>query len=60
MDLTKYVSRHEAAKIKKVSVRTIDRWLKAGHVPFIWFRTLVMIPRDQIVRYQPKSLTSRI
>jgi predicted site-specific integrase-resolvase len=49
MNLDEYVGRHEAARIKKVSVRTIDRWLKGGILPYIWFRSLVMIERRHIV-----------
>lgn len=62
MDIDKYVGRQEAATIMQVSVRTIDRWLKGGTLPFIWYRTLVMIERKSLANMKrpsrKKSLTS--
>lgn len=63
--LETHIGREEAAAAKKVSVRTVDRWLRLGFVPYIRFRSLVLIEREPFSRFVPpkekrsRSSTSR-
>lgn len=48
MNLNDYVTREEASGMRKVSVRTIDRWLKAGLLPHVRYHRLILIRKQDV------------
>ena len=51
--LSDYYTREQAAKAKRVTTRTIDRWIDAGHVKPTKFHRSILIPKVAFDKFIP-------
>lgn len=51
--LSDYYTREQAAKVKKVTTRTIDRWIDAGHIKPTKLHRSILIPKATFDKFVP-------
>ena len=53
MNLDNYYTREQAAEVKKVTTRTIDRWIKLGHVRYTKLHRTILISKVAFDKFIP-------